>query len=92
MCQRRKDREEERRRMNPREEVYGVAAFLDALLPVLHEVAQGEQGVVAHGDPVFRRPGFHGHQDDTSVELLLVDLDTSKGENHGQRIMQQVRR
>lgn len=56
-----------------------VAAFLDALLPVLHEVAQGEQGVIAHGDPVFSRPGFHGHQDDASVELLLVDLDSSKG-------------
>lgn len=63
-----------------------VAAFLDALLPVLHEVAQGEQGVVAHGDPVFRRPGFHGHQDDASVELLLVDLDTS-----GARMKQQER-
>lgn len=68
------------RRLNPREEMNGVAAFLDALLPVLHEVTQGEQGVVAHRDPVFRRPGFHGHQDDASVELLLVDLETSNGE------------
>lgn len=57
-----------------------IAALLDALLPVFHEVAQGEQGVIANGDPVFRRPGFHGHQDDASVELLLVDLDSSKGE------------
>ena len=64
------------RRLNPREQVNSVTALLDALLPVLHEVAQGEQGIVAHGDPVFRRPGFHGHQDDASVELLLVDLDT----------------
>lgn len=62
-----------------REEVNSVAAFLDALLPVLHEVAQGEQSVVAHRDPVFRRPGFHGHQDNAGVELLLVDLVLSKG-------------
>lgn len=67
------------RRLNSREEVDSIAAFLDALLPVLHEVTQGEQGVVAHRDLVFRRPGFHGHQDDTSVELLLVDLNSSKG-------------
>lgn len=58
--------------------MHGVAALLDALLPVLHEVSQGEQGIVAHGDPVFRRPGFHGHQNDASVELVLVDLETSK--------------
>lgn len=58
-----------------------IAAFLDALLPVLHEVAQGEQGVIAHRDPVFRRPGFHGHQDDAGVELLLEDLVSSKGKS-----------
>lgn len=52
----------------------GVTALLDALFPVLHEVPQSEQGVVAHCHPVFRRPRFHGHQDDASVELLLVDL------------------
>jgi len=67
--------------------VNGVAAFFDALLPVLHEVAQGEQGVVAHGDPVLRRPGFHGHQDDASVELLFVDLETSKGKNPFRRCL-----
>lgn len=61
-----------------REEVNGVAALLDALLPVLHEVAQGEQGVVAHRDHVFQRPGVHGHQHDASVELILVDLLSSK--------------
>lgn len=69
------DESAEIRGLNPREEVHGVAALLDALLPVLHEVAQGEQGVVAHGDPVFRGPGFHGNQDDASVQLLLVDLN-----------------
>lgn len=71
-------------RLNIREEVHGVTALLDALLPELHEVTQREQGIVADGDSVFRRPGFHGHQDDTSVELLLVDLDTTSmgGENH----------
>lgn len=58
--------------------MHGVAALLDALLPVLHEVTQGEQGVVAHGDPVFRGPGFHGHQDDAGVELLLIDLEKVK--------------
>lgn len=52
----------------------GVAALLDALLAVLHEVAQREQRVVAHRDPVLRGPGVHGHQHDASVELLLVDL------------------
>ena len=40
--------------LNAREEVHGVAAFLDALLSELHEVAQCKQGIVAHGDPVFR--------------------------------------
>lgn len=65
-----------------REEVNGVAALLDALLPVLHEVAQGEQGVVAHRDHVFRRPGVHGHQHDASVELILVDLLSSKNRKH----------
>lgn len=65
-----------------REEVNGVAALLDALLPVLHEVAQGEQGVVAHRDHVFRRPGVHGHQHDASVELILVDLLSSKDRKH----------
>ena len=75
-----------RRGLNAREEVHGVAAFLDALLPVLHEVAQGEQGIIAYGDPVFRRPGFHGHQDDARVELLLVDLDTSEGKNYEQEL------
>lgn len=57
--------------------MHGVTALLDALLPVFHEVAQSEQRVVAHRDPVFRRPRFHGHQDDASVQLLLIDLDTS---------------
>ena len=56
--------------------MHGVAALLDALLPVLHEVTQGEQRVFAHGDPVFRGPGFHGHQHDAGVELLLIDLET----------------
>lgn len=56
-----------------------IAALFDALLPVFHEVAQGEQGVIADGDPVFRGPGFHGHQDDASVELLLIDLVSSEG-------------
>lgn len=65
-----------------REEVNGVAALLDALLPVLHEVAQGEQGVVAHRDHVFRRPGVHGHQHDAGVELILVDLLSSKNRKH----------
>lgn len=54
--------------------MHSVAALLDALLPELHEVSQGEQGVVADGDPVLRRPGFHGYQDDAGVELFLVDL------------------
>ena len=71
--------------------MHSIAALLDALFPVLHKVTQGEQGVIAHGDPIFRRPGFHGHQDDASVELLLVDLDTSKGKPHARRIMKQVR-
>lgn len=57
-----------------REEMHSINALLDALLPVLHEVTQGEQRVIADSDPVFRRPGFHGYQDDASVELLLVDL------------------
>lgn len=65
-----------------REEVNGVAALLDALLPVLHEVAQGEQGVVAHRDHVFQRPGVHGHQHDASVELILEDLLSSKYRKH----------
>lgn len=60
--------------------MHGVAALLDALLPVLHEVAQGEQGVVAHGDPVLSQPGFHGHQHDARVELLLIDLKSSQRE------------
>lgn len=54
--------------------MHGIAGLLDALLPVLHEVTQSEQGIVAHGDLVFRRPGFHGYQDDARVQLLLVDL------------------
>lgn len=68
-------------RMNPREQVHSITAILDAFLPVFHEVAQGEQRIIAYGDPVFRRPCFHGHQDDAGVELLLVDLDTSKRKN-----------
>lgn len=71
-------RKEGDKKRNVREEVNSVTVFLDALLPVLHEVAQGEQGVVAHGDLVFRGPGFHGDQDDSSVELLLVYLGSSK--------------
>lgn len=69
---------------NAREEVHSVAAFLDALLSELHEVTQCKQGIVAHGDPVFRWPGFHCHQDDASVELLLIDLDTSEGKKYEQ--------
>lgn len=65
--------------MNLREEVNSITARLDALLAVLHEVSQGEQGVVTHKDPVFRGPRFHGHQDNASVELLLVDLAPSEG-------------
>lgn len=64
---------------NLREEVNSIAALLDALLPVFHEVAQGEQGIITDGDLVFRGPGFHGHQDDASVELLLIDLVSSEG-------------
>lgn len=63
-----------------REEVNSVAAFPDVLLPVLHEVAQGEQSIIAHRHPVFQRPGFHGHQHNAGVELLLVDLILSKGQ------------
>lgn len=70
---------EGREMRNLREEVNSIAALLDALLPVFHEVAQGEQGVIADGDLVFRGPGFHGHQDDASVELLLIDLDSPEG-------------
>lgn len=84
---RRRRRQRGSRNLNLREEVNSIAALLDALLPVLHEVAQGEQGVIAHGDPVFRRPGFHGHQDDAGVELLLVDLVSSKGKSRA-RIQQ----
>lgn len=54
--------------------MHSINALLDALLPVLHEVTQGEQRVIADSNPVFRRPGFHGYQDDASVELFLVDL------------------
>ena len=61
--------------------MHSVAALLDALLPVLHKVSQGKQGVIADSDLVVIRPGFHGHQDDARVELLLVDLDTSKRGN-----------
>lgn len=63
---------------NLREEVHGIAALLDAFLPVLHEVSQGKQGVINNGNLVFGRPGFHGYKDDASVELFLVDLDTLK--------------
>lgn len=51
-----------------------IAVLLDALFPVLHEVTQCEQGVIAHRDLVFRRPRFHGYQNDACVQLLLVDL------------------
>lgn len=61
-----------------REEVHSIAALLHALPPVLHKVPQREERVIADGDPVLRRPGFHGDQDYASVELLLIDLDTSK--------------
>lgn len=67
----------EKEKKNPREEVHSVAALLDALLPVLHEVSQGQQGVINDGDLIFKRPGFHGYQDNASIELLFVDLDTS---------------
>lgn len=69
---------------NVREEVNGIAALLDALLPVLHEVTQGEQDIVAHRDLVFRRPGFHSYQDNPRVQLLLVDLleTTSRRRNN----------
>lgn len=78
-----KETEEKTVEEDLREEVNGVAALLDALLPVLHEVAQGEQGVVAHRDHVFRRPGVHGHQHDASVQLILVDLCfSSKNRKH----------
>lgn len=60
--------------VNIREEVNSITALLDALLPVLHEVTQGEQDIIAHRDLVFRRPGFHSYQDDACVQLLLVDL------------------
>lgn len=77
-----KETEERTAEEDLREEVNGVAALLDALLPVLHEVAQGEQGVVAHRDHVFQRPGVHGNQHDASVELILVDLLSSKNRKH----------
>lgn len=82
------------RRLNTREEVHSVTAFLNALLPVLHEVAQSEQGVVAHRDPVFRRPGFHSYQDNASIELFLVDLDKSernKSKNYAPGVERQPR-
>lgn len=62
------------RGVNIREEVNSITVLLDALLPVLHEVTQGEQDIIAHRDLVFRRPGFHSYQDDACVQLLLVDL------------------
>lgn len=74
------------RKLNLREEVNSITARLDALLTVLHEVPQGEQGVVTHKDPVFRGPRFHGHQDDASVELLLVDLAPSEGKSRIRQI------
>ena len=63
-----------RRYDDSREEVHGVTVLPDPLLPVLHEVAQGHQGVVAHGDHVVQRPRLHGDQHDTCVELFLEDL------------------
>lgn len=73
-------------KVNLREEVNSITARLDALLTVLHEVSQGEQGVVTHKDLVFRGPRFHGHQDNASVELLLVDLASSKGKSRIEQI------
>lgn len=86
-----KETEERTVKEDLREEVDGVAALLDALLPVLHEVAQGEQGVVAHRDHVFRRPGVHGHQHDASVELILVDLLSSEKKNRRHQIKTEVK-
>lgn len=79
-----------RRRLNLREEVNSITARLDALLTVLHEVSQGEQGVVTHKDPVFRGPCFHGHQDNASVELLLVDLAPTRREIKSRANTQQL--
>lgn len=68
------EEESKSRVVNIREEVNSIKVLLDALLPVLHEVTQGEQDIIAHRDLVFRRPGFHSDQDDARVQLLLVDL------------------
>lgn len=47
------EEESKSRRVNVREEVYSITALLDALFPVLHEVTQGEQDIIAHRDLVF---------------------------------------
>lgn len=82
--------EEESKKVSVREEVNSITAFLDALLPVLHEVTQGEQGIVAHRDLVFRRPGFHGYQNDARVQLLLVDLLETSGRKNKLGINQSI--
>lgn len=70
--------EKESENVNVREEMNSITFLLDALLPVLHEVTQGEQDIITHRDLVFKRPGLHSYKDDARVQLLLVDLLMTK--------------
>lgn len=60
-----------------REKVNRVASLLDEVFAVLHELPQGHDGVVVDVEFVVCRPGFHGNEHDSRVELLPEDLRES---------------
>lgn len=54
-----------------------VALLLNEVASVLHELPQRDHRVIIYVEPVVRRPGLHGNQNNTGVQLLLENLKIS---------------